>query len=586
MKNLSWILSFVAVCPLMSSGMIPATPAARIVSPPAGNILFWGDFVEVELYNLRLQDVDLLRVEAGAFLQQDEWQGFPLFECEGSTLSRVTEVGGGGCVFLTWVNKEAGLAKVRVPWNFIPAGFSEGTYFIRVKFYIVHGDFVTYWAVTDWHLLNLQKRPEPLAVEIVHPASGASYVEGESMEIKGRVYAGVLPLEITVEASAKGKEWIKVKTQASKTLEFTISLNTSEIVRWFDGYLGEYVLRTHVIDGQGREVFSNPIKVFVKPVGPTVKILLDRPGPFFVGDDVKFSFVTEPADAEKRWIAVKWSFGDGAESTEWAPVHRYAKTGLYEVKLEVQDATGFIAKTTTKIEVKEKIVLVATRKIWGYPVCGGSRVTIGLLREKEVTVEIRLSLLEEVSGLLIRETLPPGVQGQGNLKTADPRVEWQPIKENGSQLEWLVWGLDGPISKGTELIVEYTALVEERAILGEGIFEGEVFVMLKPVQSVKVLIVGDSEVRIVSAIPTYIALYFLTKQSNGGFVVRAPSANESFLLTAEHMQIVRHFLENKLVIPNTENRLLTAKDYLELQALYINRVPLTTWLELYECEQR
>lgn len=571
------------------SCMVLADPAALIVSPPAGSVLFYGEYLEVELRNVQPQEVDFLLVEAGAFLQQDELQGFPLCVCDGNELSRLSGHGDGGCIVFRWVNKEAGLARVQVPWNYLPAGFWPGLYFVRVKFYIVQQNFITYWAVTDWHLLNLQKS-EPMRIEILHPLPETTYIEGAQIEVKARVEHGTLPLTIAAEASTQGKEWFVVKTTTSKTAEFEFSLDTKELMGHFNGLPGEYSLQIRVTDSRGKTALSKPVKFFIKQ-GPIVHILLDRPGPFFVGDDVKFDFVTDPPT---RWVAVKWSFGDGTESTEWAPTHRYTKAGCYEVQLEASDATGLTAKASVIIEIKEiKERITAIRKIWGYPVCGVSEVATGLLRGKKFTVEIKLSLLEEMVGLIVEEVLPQGLRWEGgNVKTTNPGIGWMPL-EDGGKTSWLILGSDGLIPRGTELTIEYTVSVDERTILGEVIFAGKVLAVFGPGQEAEVSIIGDKKARIVDRLPLYVALYFLTVEE-GEIKLRQPSANESFLLTADHMEIAKMFLETPQNVPveiakifevvqKTGGQVLTGEDYLRLQTLYVHRVPVTAWLELFGC---
>ena len=65
-------------------------------------------------------------------------------------------------------------------------------------------------------------------------------------------------------------------------------------------------------------------------------------------------------DRSTGLIAVRtWAFGDGASSSESAPVHAYAKAGRYEVVLEVRDRRGRTATTRRMVEVSEPEALVA-----------------------------------------------------------------------------------------------------------------------------------------------------------------------------------------------------------------------------------
>ena len=66
--------------------------------------------------------------------------------------------------------------------------------------------------------------------------------------------------------------------------------------------------------------------------------------------------VTFSADIEggKAPLKIKWTFGDGSESTETNPKHTYEKPGKYRADLEVADSGGDSDSDYIEVEVTEK----------------------------------------------------------------------------------------------------------------------------------------------------------------------------------------------------------------------------------------
>lgn len=52
-----------------------------------------------------------------------------------------------------------------------------------------------------------------------------------------------------------------------------------------------------------------------------------------------------------------WTFGDGTTSTEQNPIHRFNKTGLYNVTLRVRNATGSTASASLNVSVPEELCM-------------------------------------------------------------------------------------------------------------------------------------------------------------------------------------------------------------------------------------
>ena len=62
------------------------------------------------------------------------------------------------------------------------------------------------------------------------------------------------------------------------------------------------------------------------------------------------------ADIEggKPPLKLKWTFGDGSESTDTNPKHTYDKPGKYRADLEVSDSGGDSDSDYIEVEVTEK----------------------------------------------------------------------------------------------------------------------------------------------------------------------------------------------------------------------------------------
>jgi PKD repeat protein len=62
------------------------------------------------------------------------------------------------------------------------------------------------------------------------------------------------------------------------------------------------------------------------------------------------------ADIEggKAPLKIKWTFGDGTESTETNPKHTYEKAGKFRADLEVADSAGDSDSDYIEVEVTEK----------------------------------------------------------------------------------------------------------------------------------------------------------------------------------------------------------------------------------------
>lgn len=61
------------------------------------------------------------------------------------------------------------------------------------------------------------------------------------------------------------------------------------------------------------------------------------------------SFTDKSVEGSSGIVGYQWSFGDGAESTEKNPVHRYTGPGSYTVTLTITTSSGTLVKTATDL---------------------------------------------------------------------------------------------------------------------------------------------------------------------------------------------------------------------------------------------
>ncbi|MCH7407146.1 gliding motility-associated C-terminal domain-containing protein [Belliella aquatica] len=65
-----------------------------------------------------------------------------------------------------------------------------------------------------------------------------------------------------------------------------------------------------------------------------------------VNFDIQFSNLSQGVYKE-----IVWEFGDGSTSTQWEPIHKYAKPGTYQITLKLKDLDGCI------VEMRKEIVI-------------------------------------------------------------------------------------------------------------------------------------------------------------------------------------------------------------------------------------
>ncbi|MFA5212285.1 MAG: PKD domain-containing protein, partial [Methanoregula sp.] len=118
-------------------------------------------------------------------------------------------------------------------------------------------------------------------------------------------------------------------------------------------------------DGSTTNVKANYIGVFIPPVANFTTNATSGVIPLVV------QFVDTSANAPTAWF---WDFGDGTNSTEQNPVHRYPTAGTYSVNLTVSNFAGSDAEEKTGFITAQETVPVA--RFSGAPTSGTAPLTV------------------------------------------------------------------------------------------------------------------------------------------------------------------------------------------------------------------
>ncbi len=98
--------------------------------------------------------------------------------------------------------------------------------------------------------------------------------------------------------------------------------------------------------------YSGPVLKFELDFTPPPIVVIDFwPGDPNILEDVAFyNYSTDPVNI---WFqSSEWDLGDGAASSEWAPIHRYAADGDYTVGLTMTTYDGRVASTDVNVQVR------------------------------------------------------------------------------------------------------------------------------------------------------------------------------------------------------------------------------------------
>ena len=136
---------------------------------------------------------------------------------------------------------------------------------------------------------------------------------------------------------------------------------------------GSHPVTLRVIDDSGRSDAVMQVIVVDKSEPPQAQFTFAPPTPA-VRDPVYFTDRSVDTDGE---IAThEWDFGDGTESREASPIHRYDQAGQYTVTLRVTDDAGLTSTAKQTITVSTVPEIVGVNDVWA--------VLIGISNYEEV----------------------------------------------------------------------------------------------------------------------------------------------------------------------------------------------------------
>ncbi|HEX3013129.1 MAG TPA: PKD domain-containing protein, partial [Methanobacterium sp.] len=104
--------------------------------------------------------------------------------------------------------------------------------------------------------------------------------------------------------------------------------------------VGSYTVELTATNAEGSNTITKAgyIKVVTKPIASFSAKPTSGKAPLTV------AFTDKSTGTPTKW---KWSFGDGASSTEQSPKHQYLQEGNYKVTLKVTNAAGSSTSTKT-----------------------------------------------------------------------------------------------------------------------------------------------------------------------------------------------------------------------------------------------
>jgi len=227
------------------------------------------------------------------------------------------------------------------------------------------------------------------------PITGWRWSFGDGGESTDRnpshVYAasGIYSVSLTVstafgEASTTKSDYIIVRQKVAPTANFSVSTLTpyiNDVLRFTDtsdpgssaitawawdlgdgttsalqnpqhtyATAGVYSVTLTVTTADGTSTVTKDVEVTYKP--PRAEFTVSSTTPS-TEDLVTFTDLSEPGSA--AIVAWAWDFGDGTESVDQSPAHRYVNAGTFTVKLKVSTADPY---NNTDEEVKEAYITV------------------------------------------------------------------------------------------------------------------------------------------------------------------------------------------------------------------------------------
>ena len=555
---------------LIGGPQVYSLRAANIVSiirPQPGELLYFGDTIEVAVSGLYIDLVPKIDVVVWA---KNEQGVFPIMSYAGShyfPLREASEATLDTPAKLIWIDKQFGQAHVLIKWNWLPVGFSDGSYDLKVEFFVrVNERIAVFWAETSWQSNKLVAKQW---IDIDSPAPGVKFYRGDQIRVSGSVFNLRPPVNVSLEVSKTLQDWKTVNQTRLYEKTFELFWNTENEV------FGEYWIRVRAEDGQ--VLLSEPRNVLLvsRPVPPKISIYGKR----FVGVDLRFFIV----EGEQHWASFEWDFGDGTTSVEASPTHRYLKAGKYVVKLTTYSEPGFKGDSQTiqeELSIEERVAI--QRTVLGYPRLAPQAKYV--LYNQTIGIRLEIKILYPIDAVTIRETAPIGyvaIPGTWEVKAGDMKAMALCTRVNERTIQWVFHAETGTSTTGLQLREDVTITVSysvslqspPKEVIGKcvtisGTAQVSVGGML---QDLKVQ--GEDAFWVVDSLPVCVAIAFLKQTSQGEWELKPPDEGSVFL-TEENLGYARHFLQTREVVPYT-NQTLSIDMYLKLYTMFLYRIPVT-----------
>lgn len=555
---------------------LQAANTVSIIRPQPGEVLYFGDTIEVAVSGLYIDLVPKIDVAVWAKSEQGI---FPITTYAGSyyvPLQEASEATLDTPAKLIWINKQFGNARVLIKWNRLPVGFSDGSYDLKVDFFArVNERTAVFWAETSWQSNKLVAKQR---IDIDSPTPGVKFYCGDQIRVSGSVFNLRLPVNVFLEVSKTLQDWKIVNQTRLYEKTFELFWNTENEAS------GEHWLRIRAVSEDGQVVLGEPRNVLLvsRPVPPKISIYGKR----FVGVDLKFI-----VEGEQRWESFEWDFGDGTKSVEASPTHRYLKAGKYVVNLTTYSEPGFKGDSQTTCEelsIEERVTI--QRTVLGYPGLAPhvDYVLYTQPEKPEIIIRLEIQIRYPVDAVTIRETVPDGyavsipkTPKTWEVKPEDMKVMVLCTRVNERTIQWVFHAETGTSTTDLQLREDVTITVfysiylqsPFKEAIGKRItISGTAQVSVEGMlQDVKVQ--GENAFWVVDSLPVCVAIAFLEQTSKGEWKLKPPDEGSVFL-TEENLGYARHFLQTGEVVPFT-NRTLSIDMYLKLYTMFLYKIPVT-----------
>jgi hypothetical protein len=546
-------------------GLLGTAKTISIVYPQPEENLYFGETLEIAVSGLYANLVP--RIDIVIWAKNKEGM-FPITKYAGSSYVPLVEEFGAEVdtpAKLVWTNKQAGQGRVIVKWNWLPVGFSDGDYEIKVQFFEkITEHAAVIWAETPWQSNKLITRQW---IEITSPPPGAQFYCGDQIEIKGIVLNLRPPVNIFLEISKTLWDWEVVDQKEIAENRFVFFWNTESQSP------GEYWFRVravgeseHVLLGDRRNVVLRS-----RPSPPKIVVYGKR----FVGVDLRFVI-----EGEDQWASFRWDFGDRTLSVEKSPTHKYLKAGEYRVVLTVYsepELKGISLSAEMTLVVKERIAI--QRTILGYPGFDPSQKYA--FHEQEVEVKLEIKVLYPVDAFTIREEVPIGYVAklkEWQYNPRDVQIKGLPMFLNERTLQWVFHQAPEASSQlPADLTITIFYFASPNRLTTKTFpelekFDGSASVSMEGiVRNIKVE--GENAFYIVDSLPLCVVIAFLEKTSDGEWKLKTPGEKDAFI-TEENISYARHFLQTGELVPYT-NQTMSIEAYLKLYAMFLYKIPVT-----------